>query len=255
MHSGLSGDMMLAGLIRMTGIGEQELDSLLGSIMPELAGTVRLVRRHVNHIGGWGAEVRLPHQHDHRALVEITGIIAQSGMSDEGKRLATKTFTLLAEAEAKVHGTRPEDVLFHEVGALDSILDICMDCELFVRLGVARLVASPLPLADGSTTCAHGAIPLPAPAVLEMLLGIPVTPFCGSGETVTPTAIALLRAFDAEFGPWPAILVEKCDMVFGTTVFEGSPNGAVFTMGTASEAAVSPLACLEMLHSASEVVK
>ena len=177
----------------------------------------------------------LPHQHEHRTLEDILGIIAGSGMDDEPKRLASDTFTLLAKAEAAVHGMKPEAVRFHEVGALDSILDICMACVLFTRLSPARFVVSPLPIADGEVVCAHGVIPVPAPAVLELLEGIPVRPFSGEGETVTPTAIALLRSLGATFGPWPAMLVEKRALVYGSRVFANAPNGTIFACGTELE--------------------
>ena len=203
-HSGLSGDMFLAGLLRMTELDEAETDRLLASVLPELAGAVRLTRRQVNRI---------------------------SGMDDEPKRLASDTFTLLAKAEAAVHGMKPEAVRFHEVGALDSILDICMACVLFTRISPARFVVSPLPIADGEVVCAHGVIPVPAPAVLELLEGIPVRPFSGEGETVTPTAIALLRSLGATFGPWPAMLVEKQALVYGSRVFANAPNGTIFACG------------------------
>jgi uncharacterized protein (DUF111 family) len=230
-NSGLSGDMLLAGLLKMTKLDEAEVEALLVAIMPELSGVLRLVRKQVNHIGGWHAEVNLPHQHEHRTLADITALIKASGMGEEAKRLATETFTLLARAEGAVHEKRPEDVHFHEVGALDSILDICLSCELFAKLAPARFVASPLPMADGFVACAHGVIPVPAPAVLELLEGIPVRPFAGRGETVTPTAIALLRALGAEFGPWPAMRVEERALVYGGKIFEDAPNGAIFAFG------------------------
>ncbi|WP_418216136.1 LarC family nickel insertion protein [Bilophila wadsworthia] len=234
-YSGLSGDMFLAGLLRMTEISQAMLDERLAAVMPELAGSVRLVRRQVNHIGGWHTEVSLPHQHTHRTLADITALIAQSGMDENAKRLATGTFTLLARAEAVVHEKKPEEVHFHEVGALDSILDICMTCELFSLLAPSRLVVSPLPLADGSVFCAHGVIPVPAPAMLELLEGVPVRPFPGQGETVTPTAMALLRSLGAVFGPWPAMRVEKRALVYGTRIFADAPNGAVFAWGVQEE--------------------
>lgn len=230
-NSGLSGDMMLAGLLKMTELGEAEVEALLAAIMPELSGVLRLVRKQVNHIGGWHAEVNLPHQHEHRTLADITALIAACGMADAAKRFATETFTLLARAEGAVHERRPEDVHFHEVGALDSILDICLTCELFAKLAPKRFVVSPLPMADGFVACAHGIIPVPAPAVLELLEGIPVRPFAGRGETVTPTAIALLRALGAEFGPWPAMRIEKRALVYGGKIFEDAPNGAIFVCG------------------------
>ena len=231
-NSGLSGDILLAGLLRITETGEAETNRLLSAILPELTGTVHLTKRLVNHISGWFAEVRLPHQHEHRKLLDITTLIAASGMDDTAKHFATSTFILLAKAEAAVHGKKPEDIHFHEVGALDSILDICMSCELFTHLSPTRFVVSPLPLADGSVTCAHGIIPVPAPAVLELLEGIPVRPFSGEGETVTPTAVALLRSLGATFGPWPAMRVEKQALVYGSRVFENAPNGAIFACGS-----------------------
>jgi len=225
--------MLLAGLLKMMGRSEEELGALLAAIMPELSGVVRMVRKQVNHIGGWHAEVNLPHQHEHRTLADITALIAACGMTDAAKRLATETFTLLARAEGAVHEKKPEDIHFHEVGALDSILDICLCCELFARLAPSRFVASPLPMADGFVACAHGIIPVPAPAVLELLEGIPVRPFQGEGETVTPTAIALLRSLGAEFGPWPTMRVDRRALVYGTKVFTNAPNGAIFAYGPA----------------------
>lgn len=230
-HSGLSGDMFLAGLLRMTELEEAVLEERLCALLPDLAGSVRLVRRQVNHISGWHAQVLLPQQHEHRTLKDVTTLIATSGMNEAAKRLATDTFTLLAKAESAVHEKKPEEIHFHEIGALDSILDICMTCELFIHLAPSRFVVSPLPVADGSVFCAHGVIPVPAPAVLELLEGIPVRPFPAEGETVTPTAAALLRALGATFGPWPAMRVEKTALVYGTRDFLNAPNGAVFAYG------------------------
>lgn len=230
-NSGLSGDILLAGLLRMTEIDAAETDSLLGAIMPELAGSLRLTRRQVNHIGGWFAQVSLPGQHEHRTLADIAALIAASGLDKAAKGRATDTFALLAKAEAAVHEKRPEEVHFHEVGALDSILDICMACALFTRLAPSRFVVSPLPLADGGVACAHGVIPVPAPAVLELLEGVPVRPFPGQGETVTPTALALLRSLGAQFGPWPAMRVERRALVYGSREFAHAPNGAIFACG------------------------
>ena len=235
-HSGLSGDIFLAGLLCMTGTTPQQMEADLSSIMPELAGSVQLVRKEVNHIGGWHAEVTLPHQHEHRTLADILALIASSGMSEGGKELSSRAFTLLASAEAAVHGRPPEEVHFHEVGALDSILDICLSCELFHRLSPSLFVVSPLPVADGFVHCAHGILPVPAPAVLELMADVPVRPFPGEGETVTPTGMALVKALGAKCGPWPAMRVEKKSIIYGSRVFENAPNGAIFACGSPEEA-------------------
>jgi hypothetical protein len=231
-HSGLSGDMFLAGLLCMTNLSSQSCDQLLTAIMPELSGSVRLVRKDINHIRGWHVIVDLPHQHRHRTLADILNIIEISDMHDHAKTLAGGTFALLAQAEGAVHGVSPLDVQFHEVGALDSILDICMTCELFTLLNPDHLVVSPLPMADGSIRCAHGIIPAPAPAVLQLMEGVPVCAFAGEGETVTPTAMALLKMLNASFGRWPDMLVEHSALVYGTREFPQIPNGAVFAFGT-----------------------
>lgn len=253
-HSGLSGDMLLAGLALMNAAADTaaplgtaallpaaerllaDLLAPLAAAVPPLAGCLTLTRREVAGIGGWHASVRLPQTHEHRTLADIRALIEGCGLAEGAKRLAVDCFALLARCEAEVHGTQPERVTFHEVGALDSILDICLACALFDRLGPARLVAGALPLADGSVRCAHGLIPAPAPAVLALLGGVPVRPFAGgedAGELVTPTALALLKTFGCDFGPWPAFRVTATALVFGTRVFPGAANGAVFAVGDA----------------------
>lgn len=230
-HSGLSGDIFLAGLLKITECSEAELERLLISIMPELANSVKLVRKQVNYIGGWHAEVNLPSQHEHRNLYDIKQILDKSSLTDAVKAVAFETFTLLAKAEAIVHGTEPDKIHFHEVGALDSIVDICLSCALFAKIAPKQFIVSSLPVADGSIRCSHGIIPTPAPAVLEMLRDVPVRPFPGQGETVTPTALALLHSLKAEYGLWPLMRVQRSALVYGTRVFEQAPNGAVFAWG------------------------
>ncbi len=230
--SGLSGDMMLAGLACLADLDDASLDALVEELgMPNLAGSVRLERRFVQGVAGWGCRVSLAPEHAHRSLSGISALIDKSNMVPAAKESAIKAFTLLAGAEAKVHGKSPEEVHFHEVGALDSILDICLVTSIYVRLEPARFVCSPLPVADGGVHCAHGWLPTPAPAVLELLEGVPVQGFPGQGETVTPTAIALLKALGAEFGPWPAMTVQARALVYGSRVFENAPNGAVWALG------------------------
>lgn len=231
-HSGLSGDMFLCGLIRTLGLSSQETDNILNGIFPALKGSVQLVKKEVNHIAGWHCSVQLPHEHQHRNLDDVLKIISQAQLSEKAKSYAVSAFSFVAEAEAAVHSLNMEEVHFHEVGALDSILDICFTCELFARLNPDYFVVSPLPIADGVIHCAHGAIPSPAPAVQAMLPGIPVRALGAEGETVTPTALALLKAFNPTFGGWPMIVVEKINTVYGTYIYPGVPNGAVFVYGT-----------------------
>ena len=162
---------MLSGLIRMTGIGGAGLQTRLAAIMPDLSGSAVLEPASVQHIAGWRLRVSLPHQHEHRTLADCEKIIAASGMDTGARETALAAFRLVAGAEGRVHGAKPEEVHFHEVGALDSILDICLASQLFHELNPGRFVVSPLPVCDGSIACAHGVIPCPAPAVTELLEG------------------------------------------------------------------------------------
>lgn len=230
--SGLSGDMMLSGLAFLAGLDATGLALLVDELrLPALQGCLQLEARSVNHIAGVGCAIRLPHEHAHRSFADIAALVSGSAMPEAAKGLSLRAFDLLAGAEAAVHGMRADDVTFHEVGALDSILDICLVCRLFTVLEPARFVCSPLPLADGVIHCAHGCIPSPAPAVLRLLENVPVCGFAGSGETVTPTALALLKALDADFGPWPEMTVTKTGISYGTKVFANVPNGAVWALG------------------------
>ncbi|MDR1360546.1 MAG: LarC family nickel insertion protein [Deltaproteobacteria bacterium] len=234
--SGLSGDMLLTGMALMAEVREQELASLIRDLnLPGQAAVLTLEKRSVQGISGWGCLLDLPPEHEHRTLVEITALIQASSLAPRAAALAEAAFLLLAQAEGQVHGKAPEQVAFHEVGALDSILDICLVCALFARLNVERFVCSPLPLADGAIFCAHGWLPSPAPAVLNLLGGVPVRPFAGEGETVTPTAIALLKTLGAEFAPWPAMTIKRRALVYGSRVFANAPNGSIWACGPAGE--------------------
>ncbi len=230
--SGLSGDMMLSGLAGIAGLAERELDELVRELkVPALEGSLKVEARSVNGIAGIGCRIELPEEHTHRSLADIRRIIHDSAMPDEAKALSVRAFTILAAAEAAVHGKAVEEVSFHEVGALDSILDTCLVCRLFALLKPARFICSPLPLADGVIHCAHGCVPSPAPAVLHMLEGVPVYGFSGQGETVTPTALSLLKALGAGFGGWPAMTVRRTVISYGGKVFPDAPNGALWALG------------------------
>ncbi|MDR1684850.1 MAG: LarC family nickel insertion protein [Desulfovibrio sp.] len=230
--SGLSGDMILGGLAALAGVGDEELGRAVAELhIPVPENCVRLETRSVNGATGIGCRIDLPHEHAHRTFKDIAALIASSDMPEEAKALALRAFELLAAAEGAVHGQEPESVTFHEVGALDSIIDSCLCCRLFASLKPARFVCSPLPLADGCIHCAHGLLPSPAPAVLRMLEGIAVRGFLGIGETVTPTALSLLKALRADFGLWPEMTVLKTAISYGTKVFPDAPNGALWVLG------------------------
>ena len=238
--SGISGDMFVSGLAGVSDLDAAGFAALLECLgVADLSGAARGVPRSLGGIAGVGLAVDLPHVHEHRHLADILEIIEKSAMHVSAKAMAARAFGILAEAEAAVHGTRPENVHFHEVGALDSLLDVCAACELFVRLDVDRFVCSPLPVCDGTVRCAHGLLSTPAPAVLHLLAGMPIYGIESQGETVTPTAAALLRAMGATFGPWPAVALMRHVRVYGGRVLPGVPNGAIFALGQAFDLAMA----------------
>lgn len=225
---------MLGGLASLAGLDDKDLDSLAAELgLPALKGSVKIEERSINGIGGVGCKITLPHEHAHRSMADIEKIITVSTMPNDAKELSIKAFRLLAGAEATVHGKKPDEVSFHEVGALDSILDTCLSCRIFTMLKPDHFICSPLPMADGVINCAHGLVHSPAPAVLRLLEGVPVCGFAGRGETVTPTALSLLKAMGANFGPWPRMTVNKSVISYGGKIFEGAPNGALWILGTA----------------------
>jgi len=227
--SGLSGDMLVAGLARLAGFSGSDLGAVVDGIgMPALHNVLTLEPWSVNAISGWRANISLAREHHHRSLADIREIIAASGMEPPAQQLATDTFTTLGRAEAQIHGISLDEVTFHEVGALDSILDICVGSALFAMLAPANFYCSPLPLCDGVIKCEHGYLASPAPAVQEMLRSVPVYGIDSEGETVTPTALAFLIASGARFGKWPEAEVLEVARVYGGRVLPGVPNGAMF---------------------------
>ena len=230
--SGISGDMLLTGLARMAQLDQPALDAMVAEIgVPALTSCVSIEAAQVNNLSGWRAEVTLPQEHSHRTFDDIRRIIRASGMQPAARELAEDAFHRLAVAEGVVHDQPPEQVTFHEVGALDSILDVCLSAALFDRLDVDHLRCSPLPVCDGTVQSDHGVLATPAPAVLLLLEGVPVYGIDSQGETVTPTAISLLKAMRAEFGPWPAMVVERVERIYGGRVLPNIPNGAIFALG------------------------
>jgi uncharacterized protein (DUF111 family) len=231
-NSGISGDMMVAGLAVLAGVPSAGLDDLLVDLgLSSLVGRVRLERRVVEGVSGHGLAVDVPSERVHRTLRDVTEFFGAAAISDRAKALALSTFELLAAVEARVHDRSPQEVTFHEVGALDSLLDVGLAASLYDRLDPSAFVCGPLPLCDGAIPCAHGLLPSPAPAVAILLEGALVRGLDSTGETVTPTGLALLKTFGASFGPWPEIIVTKQALIFGARLLPNVPNGALFAAG------------------------
>ena len=164
------------------------------------------------------------HEHEHRGYTEIAGMITGSALRESAKRRALSVFQRIGEAEAKIHNVPLEKIHFHEVGAVDSIVDIVGACIALELLGVDEVQASPPRLGSGFVETAHGRFPVPAPATLEILRGIPTQSSDEPVEHVTPTGAALLAEFCTRFGAMPAMSIEKIGYGAGTRDLEKTPN-------------------------------
>ena len=179
------------------------------------------------------------HDHEHhahgRSHREIRAMLEQSELSPFVKKHALSIFQRIAVAEGKIHGVTPEDVTFHEVGALDSIADIVCACVGIEALGVEKVFVSALNDGRGTVECAHGTFPLPAPATLEILSGIAVGQIDEPHELITPTGAAIVAEFGGSFGLMPRIASEKIGYGVGTRELAARPNVLRAVLGTLVE--------------------
>jgi uncharacterized protein (TIGR00299 family) protein len=171
------------------------------------------------------------HSHSHRGLKEIRQIIQAASISQSAKDRAIKIFEALGAAEAKVHNSDIEKIHFHEVGAIDAIVDIVCASVGAETLGVDEWVCSPLNVGGGTVVCAHGAFPIPAPATLELLKNAPVYSGEIQKELVTPTGAAIVSVLASRFSQFPAMKTEKIGYGAGTRNFKNSPNVLRLTVG------------------------
>ena len=179
------------------------------------------------------------HHHVHRTLAEITTLIEGSALSPAGKTRAADLFLQLGAAEAAIHGTTLEQVHLHEVGALDSIIDIVGAVYALESLGADRIVASPLNVGSGSIRSAHGVYPVPAPATLRLLQGAPIYSGPQRAEMVTPTGALLVKSYASEFGTIPAMKVSAVGYGAGSRDFPETPNVLRVLIGEADRTAPS----------------
>ena len=166
------------------------------------------------------------HDHDHRSLATIKHLIESSTLSEQVKRNATAIFQRIGEAEAKIHGVDIESIHFHEVGAIDSIVDIVGACIGLEALGIQRILSSPLHVGYGTFTCAHGTYPIPGPAATEILRGVPIYAKEIEGELVTPTGAAIVAVLAQDFVKLPLMRVERVGYGAGTRVYAGVDGAA-----------------------------
>lgn len=230
--SGISGDMLLSALLD-AGLPVEWLRAELAKI--PLSGYEVEVRRVLRSgLAGAHVEFRIPDEQPRRHLHQIEELLARSTLTENVKARAIRVFVRLAEVEGKLHAKPPGEVHFHEVGAVDAILDIVGVCLGLERLGIEELVSSPLNVGGGRVEAAHGSLPVPAPATAELLRGIPIYSSGVGGEMVTPTGAALVVTLASSFGPLPAMKVERIGYGAGTRDFPGHPNLARLFLGERS---------------------
>jgi uncharacterized protein (TIGR00299 family) protein len=221
--SGISGDM-LVGAFLDAGLPFTDLQKALGSLT--LHGyTLETVRTQKNQLYGTRLIVSVEAQKQgHRRFRDIKDIIQSSGLTRWVKQKSLETFERIAVEESRIHSCPVEEVEFHEVGAADSIIDIVGTLYGVECLGIASVCASALPLGSGFADTRHGRIPLPAPATLGLLKGIPVYDSGIKQELVTPTGAALVRTLAKSFGPMPPMVVEKIGYGAGSRDLPDRPN-------------------------------
>ena len=233
--AGASGDMILGSLID-TGLAVERLRSELAKLhLTHYELDAKKVTK--KGIGGSQALVRIDdhhHHHHHRNLDDIRQIIEKSELDDAVKLQSVRIFTRLAEAEAKVHQTTIDKIHFHEVGAMDAIIDVVGSVAGLAALGVERIYCSPLHVGSGTVECAHGTLPVPAPATAELIKGKPAYSTGVNGELLTPTGAAILTTLAFEFGPMPPMTVQQVGYGAGTSD-PSIPNLLRMVIGDSSE--------------------
>ncbi|WP_051693783.1 LarC family nickel insertion protein [Desulfohalovibrio reitneri] len=219
---GMAGDMLLASL------------AALGTDLDELAGMLRaggldvslaLEPRQRQGLAGWGLAIDAPGAQPLRHLPDLLAVVEAMGLPPRARERTARALTRLAEAEARVHGTGIESVHFHEVGAVDTVVDVAGAFWALERLGVEEVVCAALPWFRGEVDCAHGRLPLPAPATAALLEGKPVRSTEVVGEIITPTGALLIDQAVDRFGHGPDGVLRATATAFGTREIPGAEAG------------------------------
>src|SRR5678816_813014 len=220
--AGASGDMILGAMVA-AGVDPNVLSQQLERLNVE-GFSVQFKKVTRAGLGATYAVVETAHEHKHRHLSDILKIIENSSLSVGVKKRASQIFTRLAEAEARVHNEPIERVHFHEVGALDAIVDVVGAAICFDALQIDRFVCSPIHVGSGMVKMAHGQFPIPPPAVTELLKGVPFYATDIKGELLTPTGAAIITTVCSEYGPIPQMTTEATGYGAGTREYPDFPN-------------------------------
>jgi uncharacterized protein (TIGR00299 family) protein len=220
--AGASGDMILGAMLA-AGVDARVLREQLSLLNVE-GFSINFETVDRSGLSATHARVETSDEHKHRHLSDIKRIIESSGVSEAAKKLSIQIFTRLAEAEARVHNEPVDHIHFHEVGALDAIVDIVGAAICFDLLKIERFLSSPLHVGNGTIQMAHGRFPVPPPAVAELLKGVPFYSTDIQGELLTPTGAAIITTVCKEFGPIPPMTTEVVGYGAGTRQYENFPN-------------------------------
>ncbi len=236
--AGASGDMIVAAMLD-AGLDAESLKAQLATLGIECLD-IKLTETQRCGIRAISFEPVTPKQCHHRNLEQITKIISRSKISEQAKKTAITIFKRIAQAEATVHNKDPDDIHFHEVGALDSIVDIVSASIGVQALGVKKVYCSALSVGGGAIKCAHSLLPVPTPATAELLKGIPIIGGPAETELLTPTAAAILTTIVDRFCPLPSMKIETVGYGAGSLQSEEFPNVLRLILGqTAGENAAN----------------
>jgi pyridinium-3,5-bisthiocarboxylic acid mononucleotide nickel chelatase len=220
--AGASGNMILGGLVSL-GVDERELIEQI-KLLDIADFELEFTTVNKSGISAIHANVIVPKENKRRHLHNIVKIINNSRLAENIKNRAIKIFTNLAEAEAKVHGIDVQKVHFHEVGAMDAIIDVTGSCIAFEMLEIENFACSKIHVGNGFVNMAHGKFPVPPPAVAELLKGIPIYSTEIAGELCTPTGAAIISTLSTSYGEIPNLMTEKIGFGAGTRDYENFPN-------------------------------
>jgi uncharacterized protein (TIGR00299 family) protein len=229
--AGASGDMIVAAMLD-AGLDAEFLKAQLATLGVENLD-IKVTETERCGLSAISFEPIAPKQHHPRNLEQITTIISQSKISEQAKKTAITIFERLAQAEATVHGKDANDIHFHEVGALDSIVDVVSASVGVEALGVEKVYCSALSVGGGTVKCAHSLMPVPAPATAELLKGIAIAGGPGHAELLTPTGAAILTTIADQFCPLPSMKIEVVGYGAGSMQFEDFPNVFRLILGQA----------------------
>ena len=240
---GLAGDMLLAALLDAGGDIEflRAVPGRLGLDGVEIAAE-RVERQGV---GALHVTVTAPDDPGHRDWQTIRALLEASDLPSTVRDPSLAVFQGLAEAEGRVHGIRADDVHFHELGAVDTLIDVCGAVSLLDALGVEEITCSPLPVSRGLVRAEHGTLPLPSPATAELLTGAPLYGVDVDAELVTPTGAALASALVTSWGALPPLTLERVGCGAGTRDLPGRPNVVRVFLGETAAPATAEVALLE----------